>query len=164
MGQIRNFKKLKSRSNQQNCLCTPSNSQKHHQFPTKNSTRLFCSSDFLVKNWTVRYTDYKPALTTKAQTQQLFLCINGEFNPKTSNANQRPNSYNSDSEVLHITGPADISLYSGTLAYKSLTKTEGSLLIDYNGSQIELTNTESSNLTPLPFSGSNYLNDTEDWL
>ena len=136
---------------------------------TKNPTEpgsgeIYAESDFNVKNWMIQYTDYRPAFISKAGATHTFLSVSGVFNPKTDAVLQYPQSYNSDtSEPLTVTGPADTTLYSGSISYKNFTQQNGYMLVTYNNQTIEIVHDNYLN-SPLPFSGGGgYKNDTDEW-
>lgn len=127
------------------------------------SGEVYAQSDFSVKNWTIRYTGYIPALINQAGTIHTFLSVSGELNPKTGASNQYPTSYNSNSAApLTVTGPADTALYSGSLSYKNFSQQDGYMLVTYNNQTLEIPHNNYLN-SPLPFSGGEYKNNTVEW-
>ena len=122
---------------------------------------VYAECDFGVKNWDIVYTNYKPALQSKGGSKNTFLTINGTLNPKTSAVNQYPQKYES-SNYLDISGPTDVSgMYNGKIKFDSLTKSSSQgISIQYpeGSSDVIL-----GDVTPLPFSGHEYLNDFEEW-
>lgn len=123
---------------------------------------VYAESDFGVKNWDIVYTNYKPALQSKGGSKNTFLTINGTLNPKTSNVREYPQKYES-SNYLDVSGPTDVDgMYTGKIKFNSLTKSSSQgISIQYpeGSSDVIL-----GDVTPLPFSGHDYLNDSEEWL
>ena len=122
---------------------------------------VYAESDFGVKNWDIVYTNYKPALQSKGGSKNTFLTINGTLNPKTSNVREYPQKYES-SNYLDVSGPTDVDgMYTGKIKFNSLTKSSSQgISIQYpeGSSDVIL-----GDVTPLPFSGHDYLNDSEEW-
>lgn len=122
---------------------------------------VYAECDFGVKNWDIVYTNYKPALQSKGGGKNTFLTINGTLNPKTSAVNQYPQKYES-SNYLDVSGPTDVNgMYTGKIKFNSLTKSSSqgiSVQYPQGSSDVIL-----GDVTPLPFSGHDYLNDSEEW-
>ena len=122
---------------------------------------VYAESDFGVKNWDIVYTNYKPALQSKGGSKNTFLTINGTLNPKTSAVNQYPQKYES-SNYLDVSGPTDVNgMYTVKIKFNSLTKSSSQgISIQYpeGNSDVIL-----GDVTPLPFSGYEYLNDSDEW-
>lgn len=118
-------------------------------------------SDFSVKNWDIVYTNYKTALQSKDDRKNTFLTINGTLNPQTNAVNRYPQKYESNN-YIDVSGPADVNgMYSGKIKFNSLTKSSSqgiSVQYPQGNSDVIL-----GNVTPLPFSGHDYLNDSEEW-
>ena len=125
------------------------------------SGSVYAKSDFGVKNWDIVYTNYKTALQSKDGRKNTFLTINGTLNPKTNAINQYPQKYESNN-YIDVSGPADVNgMYSGKIKFNSLTKSSSqgiSVQYPQGNSDVIL-----GNVTPLPFSGHGYLNDSEEW-
>lgn len=122
---------------------------------------VYARSDFRVKNWDIIYTNYKPALPLKDGSKNTFITINGTLNPKTSASNQYPQKYESNN-YLDVSGPTDVNgMYTGKIKFNSLTKSSSqgiSVQYPQGSSDVIL-----GDVTPLPFSGHDYLNDSEEW-
>ena len=123
---------------------------------------VYAECDFGVKNWDIVYTNYKPALQSKGGSKNTFLTINGMLNPKTSAVNQYPQKYES-SNYLDVSGPTDVNgMYTGKIKFNSLTKSSSQgISVQYpeGSSDVIL-----GDVSPLPFSGHDYLNDSKEWL
>lgn len=122
---------------------------------------VYAECDFGVENWDIIYTNYKPALQSKGGSKNTFLTINGTLNPKTSAVNQYPQKYESGN-YLDVSGPTDVNgMYTGKIKFNSLTKSSSQgISVQYpeGSSDVIL-----GDVSPLPFSGHDYLNDSEEW-
>ncbi len=118
------------------------------------------------------YSDYTPVLTAKNGAQVAFLTVNGKLTGETwsKTAINPPVEYHNYEQAMQITGPAELNgLYSGEILFNWLNG-DTSFDSESSGKGIKVTYPAHSeqqifnNITPLPFSGSSYLNDTDDWL
>lgn len=123
-----------------------------------SSGAIRAESNFAVNNWDIMYTNYTIGWNSKTGNTFTFLTVNGTLNPKTEYSNQYPKSYDSGTITINSNNP--MGFYNGTITYSGLTKTGGSMTVNYNGSSSTFGYTGNS---PLPFKDDDYHHEDEEW-
>lgn len=125
------------------------------------SGTVSASSDFLVSEWDITYSNYRQGYTTKSgKVLPSFLTVNGTLQPKTSAVNQYPKSY-ATSTAITVKGPAEVNgMYNGTITFSS---SSGNSSVSFTGGSGSFSYSKDSSYSPLPMTGGDYKVDSEEW-
>ncbi len=123
------------------------------------SGTVYAQSDFLVKNWTISYTDYEPAFKTKVGEVVRVARASGTFNPKSGGTGKLPDSYEGGPITITLLGDLN---QEGTIQFNSLKSDSGTMTVTFNG-KTESFSTNNYFNTPLPFKGGGYKYNDDQW-
>ena len=123
------------------------------------SGTVYAQSDFLVKNWTISYTDYEPAFKTKVGEVVRVARASGTFNPKSGGTDKLPDSYEGGPITITLLGDSN---QVGTIQFNSLKSDSGTMTVTFNG-KTESFSTDNYFNTPLPFKGGGYKYNDDQW-